>query len=133
MNKQSKLISRSNVINYIYKFELMDEEFNNVDAFEKGNFTEEEMKKIEILEKNYKRYKSLVNKHIIDGWSWSRLAPLERAILIYGSFELSYMPKALVINEMVILTQAFIPGDSYKFINSILQRVGEYFEKIKAS
>ena len=133
MNTKSKLKSRSNVINYIYKFELMNEEFNNVDAFEKGNFTEEEMKKIEILEKNMKRYKALVNKHIIQGWSWTRLAPLERAILIYGTFELSYMPKALVINEMVILTQGFIPGDSYKFINSILQRVGEYFEKIKAS
>lgn len=133
MKNTSRLILKSNIVNYIYKFELMKEELSNVEAFEKGGFSDNELKKIEAIAKNYDKFKALIVKHIVDGWSWTRLAPLERAILIYGAFELSFIPKALVINEMVILTQGYIPGDSYKFINSILEKIGAHFEQLKTN
>ncbi len=131
MEKQSKLLSRSKVINYIYTYELYNEKVDTSNLLDLETLNEKELKKVEAISKNYDKFKSIINKYIVDGWSWTRLAALERSILLYGAFELSHIDRALVINEMVLLTQGYIPGDSYKFINSILEKVGEYFDEIK--
>ncbi len=133
MGKESKLILRSQVINYIYTFELYNKPLDASGDLNSEKLNEVQIKQIESISKNYTKFKALIEKFIVDGWSWTRLAPLERAILIYGAFELSYIDRALVINEMVILTQGYVPGDSYKFINSILEKVGDHFDKLKAS
>ncbi|WKX02209.1 transcription antitermination factor NusB [Candidatus Mycoplasma mahonii] len=131
MKKTSKLENRAKIVNYIYQFEVLDEKLSSDQAFTSGDFTEQDLKKIDAISNKYESFKSLVNKFIVQGWSWSRLAPLERAILLYGAFELSYIDRALVINEMVILAQGYIPDESYKYINKILERIGNYFDKIK--
>ena len=73
----------------------------------------------------------IISSFLKEDWKWERIAPLERSILIYGTFELAVSDKALVINELVDITKGFIPGDSYKFINAILNNVGKYYEKVK--
>lgn len=108
---KSLLEKRASVVSYIYKFELMGSEFSSVDAFESGDFESKELKVIEAIEKNYDKLTKTVKQFIKENWQWERIAPLERAILIYGAFELIINDKALVINELVTLTKGYIPGD----------------------
>lgn len=129
----SKLEKRAAIINYIYKFELMGSKFSAVDAFESGEFDAKDMKVIEALEKNYDKFTRTVKQFVKENWSWERIAPLERAILIYGAFELIINEKALVINELVTIAQGYIPGDAYKFINGVLENIGAYYDKVKSN
>ncbi len=132
MKKQeSKLEDRSHIINFIYLSELSNKEIDTDLAFESGDYDSLELKKINNIAKNYAKLRNVVTKFTKEDWPWTRIAPLERAILIYGAFELSFIDKALVINELVIIAQGYIPGESYKFINSILDKVGEFYEQIK--
>ena len=51
------------------------------------------------------------------------LDPIERAILLLGSYELASrieVPYKVVINESVELAKMFGATDSYKYVNSIL-------------
>lgn len=132
--KKSLLEKRAAVVSYIYGFELMGSKLSSVKAFESGDFETRELKSIEAIEKNYDKLLRTVKQFIKkDSWQWERIAPLERAILIYGAFELIINDKALVINELVTIAQGFIPGDSYKFINAILENIGAYYEQVKSN
>lgn len=127
----SKLEQRAKIINYLYSFELFDKSIDSVAAFESGDFDDREIKIIENIAKNYDKFKANIIKIIKVKWSWERIAPYLRAILIFGSFDFLINPKNLVINELVVLTKAYAPDDSYKFINGILNTMGDYYEKIK--
>lgn len=130
---ESRSIKRARFIEYIYKFELMGETFSHIDAFESGNFSDQEIKMIETIEKNYPRYVKLLSLFLSKNWSWERIAPLEKAILIFGAFELAFGNKKIVINELVSYAKAFIHDDNYKFINGVLDKVGVYYEQIRAN
>ena len=129
----SRLQNRADIITYIYQSELLKYNLSSDQAFESGDYDNNQLKKIEAIAKNYDKFKKIVIKYLKKGWTWGRIDPLERAILIYGAFEMSHLDKALVINEMIILTKGYIPGNNYKYINSILDKVGDYYEKIKKS
>lgn len=125
---------REGMIAYVYGFELMDETFSHVQAFENYDFSSKEIKLLEQLEKNYDKYKKLVSKFLSNNWTIDRIAPLERAILIFGAFELSFTEnKKMAINELVSYAKFFILGDNYKFINAVLDKVGAYYEQIKTN
>lgn len=58
--------------------------------------------------------------------SESQLDPIERAVLLLGSYELLdclEVPYRVVINEAVQLAKTFGGTDSHKYVNSILDRV----------
>lgn len=133
MKKLSKLQQRSQIIIYIYQAELLEVKLDSTRAFEEGDYNEYQIKVIESISTNYESFKKLVQKFIKGTWTWERLAPLERAILIFGAFELNIADRALVINELVTIAQGFIPGESYKFINAILDKIGDYYAGIKGN
>lgn len=128
-----KITLRENVIGYIYSHELLSRELNDIDAYESGMYTELEIKYIKGIAKNYEMLKKLILKFTKDNWTWARMAVLTRSILIYGAFELQFNEKPLVIDVLVQYAKNFAPDDSYKFINSILDKVGKYYETIKAN
>lgn len=131
MSNVSRLEKRANIIKYIYQNELMENPLDAVDAFESGDFSAQEVKVIENIAKNYLKFKKIIIHFLKNSWDWTRVSPLERAILIYGAYELTFNDKALVINELVIITRGYIPGDSYKWINATLESIGLYYEKQK--
>lgn len=133
MLKQSKLEQRAKIINFIYKFELFEQEIDVKEAFESGEFSPEEIKIIEIIQRNYFPLKRTISSFFRESWSWERVSPLEKAILLFGAFELNVHDHALVINELVIITKGYVPGESYKFINGVLQKIGDYYDKIKGN
>lgn len=133
MSKNIAIEKASKIIEYIYTSELMGTPLNSAQAFESGDFDNQEIKKIEKITEKYDQFKKLIQKYLKGTWTWDRIAPLERAILIYGAFELMFRDKGIVNNGLVILAKGYIPGDSYKFINAILDNIGDYYESIKRS
>lgn len=133
MSNKESIELRENVIGYIYSHELMNAPLNGDAAFESGEYSSKEIKYIEQIGKNYEMFKKLIIKFCTGSWNWSRMSVLTRAVLIYGAFELSFNDKALVIDVLVKYAKEFAPDDSYKFINSILDKVGKYYETVKAS
>lgn len=133
--KLGKIIFRSDkrlkIISYLYFFELMEIPLEAKKAFEEDLLSSSEIKIIENISANYNKYKQLVSRFIVKNWSFERLNPLERAILIWGSFELSINEKNQTIYEIVGLTKDLIPDDSYKFVNKILDEIGGVYERIK--
>ena len=121
---------RVNVINAIYSFELFDKPVNESEVFENLSLSEKEASILNKIAKKYDKYRSLVNSYI-QNREWKRIAPLLRAILIFGSFELMVHDKALVINELVNITKVLSPGDDYKLINAVLNKIGDKYEQNK--
>lgn len=133
MSNNLSLEKASKIIEYIYTSEVMGQELNSVLAFESGEFDKRDIQIIDMIASKYTQFKKLIEKFIKESWTWSRLAPLERAILLYGAFELNVKDKAHVINGMVMIAKAYIPGESYKFINAILEKIGGFYDKIKGN
>ena len=123
--------SRMNVINVIYVSELTNERLTKESIREDFDLSEIELKSLDWIITKYDGLKKLITTFTKDSWTWTRMAPLERAMLLFGAFELSFRDKKIVINELVILSKGYISGESYKFINAILDKVANYYETKK--
>lgn len=56
---------------------------------------------------------------------WEQLDPIERALLLVGTFELVSrfdVPYRVVVNEAVELSKKFGATDSYKYVNALLDK-----------
>jgi N utilization substance protein B len=56
----------------------------------------------------------------------SQIDPVEHAILWIGCFELRYIPELdtpVILNEAIELAREFGAGESYRYINGVLDRV----------
>lgn len=133
LNNKKMIELRENVIGYIYGYELLSRKLDSIDAIKMGAYNNKEIKYIEHIAENYEMFKKLIMKFKKKTWTWSRMSNLTRSILIYGAFELSFNDSALVIDVLVQYAQNFAPDDSYKFINYILDKVGQYYETVKTN
>ena len=79
----------------------------------------------------YLYYKNIIVVFLKKNWKWERVLPLERAILIFGAFELEREKEnsALVINKIINYSKLYLNDSSYKYINAILQKIKDYYEK----
>ena len=123
--------TREKIIAYIYLYELFSKKLDNINATKIKGYTQQEIKIINNITKAYDLLKKIILIYTKKTWLWERIAPLSRAILVYGAFELSFSDKALVNDILVRYSQKFIPDETYKFINSILDNIGDYYETIK--
>lgn len=129
--KAKKNELRENVIGYIYSNLVMSDKIDMTNAFESGEYTEKEINIITDIEKKQESFVKLIQKFTKADWSWERITPLNKAILIYGAYEMLFNDKALVIDVLVDYSKEFSPDDTFKFINSVLDKVGDYYEKNK--
>lgn len=128
-----KIELRENVIGYIYSCFVLEKEIDANDAFEIGEYSDKEVKIIGDVAKKQDSFIKLIKQFTKASWAWDRISALNRAILVYGSYEMLFNDKALVIDVMVKYAKEFCPDESYKFINSVLEKVGTYYEKNKRS
>lgn len=59
---------------------------------------------------------------------FSRLSPVERAILYIGAFELAAHPQTpfkVVLNEAVELGKSFGAAEGHRFVNGVLEKIAE--------
>ena len=69
----------------------------------------------------------LINEHLTDNWSFDRINKVALAILLVSIYELKFQPDSvakIVIDEAVNIAKQFGADDSYKFINAILDKLG---------
>lgn len=128
-----KIQLRENVIGYIYSCFVLEKLIDDKDAFEIGEYSEKEVKIIADISKKQDAFIKLIKQFTKSTWAWERISALNRAILVYGAYEMLFNDKALVIDVLVRYAKDFCPDESYKFINSILEKVGIYYEENKRS
>jgi N utilization substance protein B len=61
-----------------------------------------------------------------ENWRLERMTPVDRNLLRIGVYELSFqtgVPRAVVIDEAVVIAKLFGTEDSSKFVNGVLERV----------
>lgn len=126
IKQESRHKLRVRKIHFIYKYELLNKPLDLVDAFENYNFSFQEIKELEAFKNEYPKLKEIICKHISKSWTWERLNPLERAILLEGTFEFKTLDKKIVINEMVIYSKEYLLDNKYKYINAILEKTSNY-------
>ena len=124
--------TREKIIGYLFACELLNKKLDPINAFELWEFTNNELKIIEKIAQNYLVFKKLILSYSKKTWPWERISPLNRATLLFGTFEMSFTNKAIVIDSLVKYIKRYSPDDSYKYINSILDKIGIYYEKIKS-
>ena len=57
------------------------------------------------------------------GWSFSRLPPLEKSVLVYATHEILFVKEIFIpslINQIVEFSKKHLEDDKYKYVNKIL-------------
>ncbi|WP_406616767.1 transcription antitermination factor NusB [Mycoplasmopsis adleri] len=127
--KQSRRQFRVNIINIIYKYELLDKELNSEQVFlENKDLNNVEFKQLELIAKNYNYYKSLIIQFLKTNYPWTKVSPLIRAILINATHEFFTIEPKIVINEAIEITKSYFDTEAnlYKMVNAILQNIYKY-------
>ncbi|MEA4162436.1 MULTISPECIES: transcription antitermination protein NusB [unclassified Mycoplasma] len=132
-NKKSRREIRLNVIQVLYKYELLNEAIDVPTAVTEFDFVDiEETKRLSLIASNYKFLRKTLSSLLNSDWSWERLSPVVRAIILNGAFELFNNQPKIVFNESVEITKMFFPPaldqsnvtqeeSYYKFVNGILE------------
>ena len=118
----------------IFESDLMNEmfDYNVLTTSKRNEIFQQQMKIFANIEKNYEVFIKMINKFIRLDWTWTRMDPLIRAILLCASSELWNVDIGIVSNEYVEIAKDFIPDDkSYKFINKIIDNIGKEYDEFK--
>ena len=65
---------------------------------------------------------------------WTRIDPVERSVLLIGTYELRFcpqMPWRVVINEGVELSKMFGTAEGYRYINGILDKLARTLRQVE--
>ena len=142
-------LMRIMIVIIIYQYELFDKTIDSEEIFKLDKFNDlfnfnvlkiknisqiqkEQSSILSTIEKNYKVFKKTITNFIRTDWSWSRLSPLVRSILLCASVELWKLDVGIVANEYVQIAKDFIPDDkSYKFINIVIEEIGKKYNVFK--
>ncbi|AFX74270.1 transcription antitermination protein NusB [Mesomycoplasma hyorhinis] len=119
------------IISLLYSYELFDNKINTNEIFKNYDLTKEQIKILEAIEKKYEIFQKLIINFLGSNWSWNRILPLVRAILLLGSFELLVNDNKVVINEMVQMIKDYtLESDKeYKFVNAVLDKINQFYEQ----
>ena len=99
------------------------EEARSNDAYEKTEFLEELLSGVR---SRSAELQTLIAPHLAR--DFSKLSPVERAILYIGAYELEAHPKTpfkVVLNEAVELGKSFGASEGYRFVNGVLEKIAE--------
>ncbi|WNM13556.1 transcription antitermination protein NusB [Mesomycoplasma ovipneumoniae] len=124
-------IKRMANISIIYGSQLFDQ---NIDIDEIKNkyfeVTFDQLKILTFVKKNYVFLKKVITLQLKSNWSWDRILPLIRSILLLGAAELFFQPRRIIFNEAIEITKIFSieGGDEFSFVNAVLQKVYNYYE-----
>ncbi|MGL5732513.1 MAG: transcription antitermination factor NusB [Metamycoplasmataceae bacterium] len=124
-------VKRMKNVEIIYGYELFDEKIDVDKIFSEENIDDDQVKLLSVIQKNYDAFIKTAKLFLDDDWTWVRIPPLTRAIILCASAELWTIDKKIVINEYIEITKDYIPDETYKFINKILDKIGNVYEQIR--
>ena len=69
----------------------------------------------------------IINKKLKTGWEFSHLPPLEKAILVYATYELLFGQNPnysrMIISQTINFSKAYLEEGKYKYINKVLDLI----------
>ena len=93
------------------------------EAYEKSEFLDDLLRGVS---SRAAELEALITPHL--DRKFTRLSPVERAILYIGTYELSAHPNTpfkVVLNEAVELGKSFGGTDGYRFVNGVLEKIAQ--------
>lgn len=70
--------------------------------------------------------KAIITPHLGEGWTFDRVEPILRWILLLGTYELlrsGHIPAAVILNEYIEATKDFVDLKEASFVNGVLDKV----------
>ncbi len=70
--------------------------------------------------------KAIITPHLGEGWTFDRVEPLLRWILLLGTYELlrsHHIPAAVIMNEYIEAAKDFVDLKEASFINGVLDKI----------
>ena len=108
----------------LYQYYLL----GNIQKIEAEN--EKEGERIIWFDKCLEKEKFLsekITKKLKTGWEFSRLPPLERAILTYATYELLFGKNAnlskMIIDQTINFSKVYLEEGKYRYINKVLDLI----------
>ncbi len=141
INKRARIKARRNTVQALYEWFMTGKDVDDVIAeFESNKQTLAKTDVVyfkRLLRGTIKHSDALDSRlvHVIDR-PVNELDAIERAILHIGCYELEYhleIPWRVVINESVNLAKMFGATQSYKYINSILDKIAQALRPIEVN
>lgn len=133
MEKSYRKIAREKATIGIYQNILVNSNLEDIKVFLSSDEKLQENQKsmdfalwlVETTLNNFENFSILLSKYLKKGWTFERLSPMERAILLISTCEIleSDLPNTIVINEAVVNAKKFCDDDTYKFINGVLSNL----------
>ncbi|AJC49967.1 transcription antitermination protein NusB [Mesomycoplasma flocculare] len=130
-NLTKRRLNRMANISIIYSWQLFNQNIDIEEIKEKYfELTIDQLKLLNFIQKNYSFLKKVISLQLKSNWSWERILPLIRSILLVGAAELFFIPKRIVFNESIEITKIFsVTGDNeFCFVNAVLQKIYNYYE-----
>ena len=125
--KHARRQAREVALQALYAWQLSGgdplEEARSNDAYEKTEFLEELLRGVPA---RAAELEALIKPHLER--DFTRLSPVERAILYIGAYELAHHPVTpfkVVLNEAVELGKSFGASEGYRFVNGVLEKIAQ--------
>ena len=112
-------------ISLLYKHYLLDD-LNWLEPLQKQPQTNKQKNRITWFLTCLEKEKYLITeieKRLKAGWDFSRLPPLEKAVLVYVSYEIFFNPDVSapsLINQIIEFSKKYLEAEKYKYINKVL-------------
>ncbi|MGL5246046.1 MAG: transcription antitermination factor NusB [Mycoplasmoidaceae bacterium] len=74
---------------------------------------------------NFSEIKKIIISNLSENWKWDRVSEVDLAIIvsIYSEYKISKIDRKILIDQAIITSKNYSDEKSYKFINSILDRM----------
>lgn len=122
---------RESLMQVVYQMEALSQfelnEINLLDENSKLNSDPNAQSILKAISQNIESIDNIINNKT-EGWDIRRIGKVELAILRLAACEILYfdeIPLPVSINEAVELSKIYCEPKSYKFINSVLSKIGE--------
>ena len=133
INKRARIRARRNAVQALYEWLLTGKDAADVIAEfvnDKNKLAKTDVDYFKSLLKGIIQHNDELNQHIHDlvDRPVNELDAIERAILNIGCYELAHQPELpyrVVVNESVELAKLFGAEGSYKYVNSVLDKVAK--------
>jgi len=112
-------------ISLLYKYYLLGD-LSWLESAKEQAQTEKQKAKIAWFLTCYEKEKYLITQiesKLTKGWSFSRLPPLEKSVLVYATHEILFVKEIFIpslINQIVEFSKKHLEDDKYKYVNKIL-------------
>lgn len=103
----------------------MREGTNSKIDLDENEINEDVIKIINYFKKNREEITNMIKPFLKENWTWNRLLAIDRAIICNAICESKILKtdKKVIIDQAIITSKNFSDENSYKFINSILDKV----------